>query len=464
MTMGSLTLIIGIVTGLLVLVLAGGGLAVAAVVFTIVLRKDRHTAGPGGRARRKDRGAAIRAATRRLAQDPKDAEALLELAGIAYEEQDYGAAAGHYRALIDLCATNPELDEFTISVRYAVSALHIKAYEEAYRNLMVASTMNGDDFDVNYHLGYLEYARKQYDRSVALLQKARNVNPDHLPTTRYLGHALYRTHRYAEAVGSLTVTFQNAPGDKDTLFALGHSCYQVGDRERAARIFAHLRGEPRLGPRASLFAGIMHANARLYAKAIEDFDIGLRHDKIPTSVALELKYGLAGVCLKVQDIERAVRLLGEILQVNPEYKDVREQSARYQELASNKLLKTYLMAASSEFVGLCRRIAVSHIQDAVSKPVDISIRQNEHVDVLCTVRARRWEDLVLFRFVRTAGDVGDMVLREMYGRIREVKAGRGYCFAAGCFSEAARRFVEARLVDLVEKDGLLKVFSRLAGG
>ena len=62
----------------------------------------------------------------------------------------------------------------------------------------------------------------------------------------------------------------------------------------------------------------------------------------------------------------------------------------------------------------------------------------------------------MFRFIRSTGTVGELSLRDLYAKIKEVKAGKGYCLTAGTFSDEAKRFVEARLIDLIEKPALVK--------
>jgi hypothetical protein len=174
-----------------------------------------------------------------------------------------------------------------------------------------------------------------------------------------------------------------------------------------------------------------------------------------------MKYRLASAYIREQDLSGGLRLIEEIAAVNPDYKDVREQHSRYRELANNRLLQIYTMAPSSEFVGLCRRIASVSIRGAQVKPVDVAIRKNEWVDILADVVTPRWEDQVLFRFIRSPGAVGELVLREMYSRTRDLRAGRGLCLTAGSFTESARSFVEARLIDLVDGSGLMKIFNKL---
>ena len=93
--------------------------------------------------------------------------------------------------------------------------------------------------------------------------------------------------------------------------------------------------------------------------------------------------------------------------------------------------------------------------------MDVNVQKNDYADILCEVSTSKWEDIILFRFLRTNAQVGELFLREMHQRIKEVRAGRGFCITAGTYTQTAKQFVEARLIDLVEKDGLLKAMSNL---
>jgi restriction endonuclease Mrr len=63
----------------------------------------------------------------------------------------------------------------------------------------------------------------------------------------------------------------------------------------------------------------------------------------------------------------------------------------------------------------------------------------------------------MFRFIRTQGTIGELVVRDFHSHLKEVKAGKGYCLTTGSFTEEAKRFVEARLIDLIEKDRIGKI-------
>jgi len=325
----------------------------------------------------------------------------------------------------------------------------------------VARKLNEESFEVNFHLGYLEYLRKRYETASALLRKAQQARPDHQPAVRYLGLCLTRRRHYPEAARTLSKAIEEQPDDKEAQFALGQCFYQMGRAEKALQIFRHLRGDPKYGPRASLYAGTIRAAGRQYPEAAEDFEIGLRHGEMAGEIRLELQYRLATVLLHQQHISRALGLLKRIAGRDPSYKNVSELIEKYQELAVNENLQAYLIAPKSDFVALCRRIAGRYFTRSRTRVVDIAIAGSDHVDVLAEVDTEQWEDQVLFRFSRSDGSIGEFAMRELHTRARDLKAGRALYLSAGDFSEGAKRYVEARLIDLVDRDQLLKLLGRL---
>jgi restriction endonuclease Mrr len=60
----------------------------------------------------------------------------------------------------------------------------------------------------------------------------------------------------------------------------------------------------------------------------------------------------------------------------------------------------------------------------------------------------------MFRFIRNQGSVGELVVRDFHSHLKEVKAGKGICITVGGFSAEARRYTEARLIDLIDKEKL----------
>lgn len=404
----------------------------------------------------KDSASVIREANRRLSQNPKDADALLALAEAHFGDGRFDKALRTYNILIELCATNKEIDEFDVNLKYAISALKLQNFEEAYKSFVICKSMKGDGFEVNYNLGFLEFRKGNFEKAVALFMAARQSDPEHGQMLRYLGHALFKITKYKDAAVVLRKALEIEPEDKESLFVLGQVYHNLGQNEQALRIFSHLRPDPTLGPNAALYAGTIHINAGQFDKAILDFEIGLRHQNMKQETALELRYRLAAAYAKKQDMGRALKLLQEIQKGAPGYRDVPALLDKYGELNSNRHLQTYLISPTSDFVTLCRKLTGTFFPGAKVQITDISVTRNEYADILAEISTRKWEDIVLFRYVRTNGQVGELVLRDLYARIKEVRAGRGFCASAGEFTDGAKQFVEARLIDLVEKEGLMK--------
>lgn len=411
----------------------------------------------------KDRQTILKEAGRRLAQNSKDPQAIQMLANLHYREQAFENALKQYQLLIELCATNPDLDEFTVTLHHALSAMQLKKFDVAYRSLMIARTLKDDNFEVNYNLGYLEFIRKNFQKAVPYLQKAKILKPEHPQTNRFIGHSFFRMKKFNDAASALRRYLDHAPDDKESLYILAQTYFHLSQNDLSLKIFNHLRTDPNIGARASLFSGTIQIRNKNYDKAIEDFEIGLRHENTQSEILLELKYRLATASLAQNDIGQAIVLWKEIKELNPKYKDVQDQLNKYQELNTNRNLQIYLMSSNSEFVTLCRKLATSYFSRANIKILNIALPGSEYVDLFTEIYTRQWEDLILFRFVRSNGQSGELILREMYSRIKELKAGRGICITAGDFSEGAKVFVEARLIDLVEKEELLKLFSHLPG-
>lgn len=439
---------------------------VAAVAILLILvfsgRKNKANSPKNGKNnRKKNKQALLKEANRRLSQNPKDAEALQVVGQNHLEEGRYEKAMRTYEMLIDLCATDKELDEFDFTLKHAIAAQRAQHLKEAYKSFKLARTMKQDVFEVNYNLGYLEYKAKNFEKAASLLQQALQQQPEHVQSLKYLGMTRLKLKRYKEASTSLRKALDLEPEDKEALFALGQCYYNIGKNEQALQVFSHLRTDAQIGPTAALYSGSINMKAKRIDQAIMDFTIGLRHENIKIDNKLELMYRLALAYINQQQIAEALNLLEDIQNMRPAYKDVHALIQQYSELNRNESLQTYLIAPTSDFVALCRKLSLTFFPKAKIKITDISMHKSEFADILAEVSTVKWEDTVLFRFVRTTNQIGELLLRDLYAKVKELKAGRGICVTAGDFSESAQSFVEARLIDLVEKDQLLNKMKQI---
>ena len=103
---------------------------------------------------------------------------------------------------------------------------------------------------------------------------------------------------------------------------------------------------------------------------------------------------------------------------------------------------------------------MSYFERASVKILDLTVT-NENTEILTEVETSKWEDIIAFRFYRTTGTIGELHVRDFHGRIRDIKAGRGICLTAGTYSDEARNYIEGRPIDLIDKQGLIRILKQV---
>ena len=430
-------------------------------VFIIIMGRVR--AG-SGKVSRGDREAIIKEANKRLTQNPNDPQALFALASAYYDEGSYDNAMKNYETLIEQLSINNHIDgidNFEVHLRYGISARKLGMLEQAHKGLATARTYRQDNFEVNYELGMLEFDKKNYEKAVQLLQSARIQDPENPAVLRCLGHTLFKLKKPKEAMNFIRKAIDLAPDDKESLYTLAECYHEANQIEQALRIFNHLRADPVMGPNSCLIAGKIHMETRQTDLAIQDFEIGLKHQNIKTDIMLEMRYYLATTYIKMNEIGKAIPHLKLINSENSAYKDVNALLGKYIELNANRNLQTFLMAPSADFVALCRKIVMTYYPKSKVKVLNISVQKNEWADILSEIDTAKWSDVVMFRFIRTQGSIGELIVRDFHSHLKEVKASKGICITVGAFTEEAKRYTEARLIDLIEKDRLQAMLNAL---
>jgi len=434
-------------------------IAVASIIFLIM----SHSKGISLTSGKKSKGneAIIKEANKKLAANPNDPEALYNLGNVYFDEENWDKSMKTFEQLIEHLtpSDSQRINVFQAYLRYGLAAKKLNMLEQAYKGFSMARTFRQDNFEVNYELGSLEFERKNYEKAIQLLQHARTQDPDNPAVLRQLGHALFRLKKPKEAMTFIRKAIDIAPDDKESLYTLAECYHEANQTEQAIRIFNHLRADPLMGPNSCLIAGTIHLETRQYETAIQDFEIGLKHQNIKADILVELRYKLATTYIKLNDIGKAIPYLKQIQAENSNYKDVGVLLKKYLELNANRNLQTFLIGSSADFVALCRKIVITYYPKAKVKITNINVQKNEWADILAEIDTVKWSDVIMFRFIRTQGSIGELIVRDFHSHLKDVKAGKGICITVGNYTDEARRYTEARLIDLIEKDRLQAILN-----
>lgn len=406
------------------------------------------------------RSVIIKDATKKLSQNPHNVPALTELSNLYYQEHNWEKALPLLEELLKLTSTNKDIDYFQVALRQGITALNMKKPEDAMKGLSSAIKINNNNFEANYYLGQAFYQANTYDKAIPYLRKASTFGQEAPGLNEAIGLSFYNMKRYRDSLPYLKRALEENPDGKVVLFSMADAMQQTGFGDKALKVFMHLRADPEFGARSCLAAGIMHMNGGTLDKAIQDFEIALRHVNVPQDTLLEIKYRLAGCYLQSGSVDLGLAMLREVQVINSSYRDVNSLITRYTELKQNKNLQIYLTAGNSDFVALCRKLVETFYGRAVVRILDISVT-TDNTEVLTEVETAKWEDTVIFRFYRTSGTTGELHIRDFHGRIKDARAGHGICLTAGAFSEEAKKYIEGRPIDLVDKTELIKRLKKI---
>ena len=428
-------------------------------VLTLFMGKKDSKKGKGV----KNKAQIVREANRRLAKNPHDPLGLVPLGEIYFESQLWDKAYNVYSDLVKiaLAKNDGSIDLFSSLLRQGITALHLEKLPEATQSLMSAIKINSVAFEPNYYLGKTMSLLEQYDKAIPLFKKALLAKPEATDIYIQLGQCFYKAKKYRDSLPCFKRALDEDPGNKEALFHMADAMSYEGHPEKAIKVFMHLRADPTYGPRPCLQAGIFHLKTNEAMSPIQDVEIGLKHENIPPEIKIELEYNLARSYFEANMIPKGLGMLKTIRTKNANYKDVNTLISRYQELSQNSNLQIYISANSGEFATLCRKFISTKYRNSTVRiqSIDVDVL---YTDILAEIFSSKWEDVALFRFFRTTGATGEIYVREFHGHMSDVKAARGFCISAGTFTEEARKYIEGRPIDLIEKNDLTKILKQIS--
>ena len=442
--------------------LIAGVIMIALVaVLTLFMGKNGGSTKEKKNTNNRNKAQIIKEANRKLAKNPHDPAGLIPLGDVYFSSQIWDKAYLIYNDLSKLDSKSGFVNLGECFLRLGICALQLGKNPEAVQALVSAYKINSVSFENNFYLGKAMFNQKLYEKSVPLFKKAILAKPESTGVYFFLAQSLYFAKKYRECLSFFKKALDEDPANKEALFNMSDAMFQEGRGDRAIKIFMHLRADPVYGARSCLRAGVFHTRINDLNAAIQDYEIGLKHENEPSDIRVEIEYNLARCYFEKKQIAKGLMLLKSIRNSVQNYKDVNSLINRYQELSQNSNLQIYISANSNDFVTLCRKFILTKYKNSNVKIQNIE-NDSLYTDILAEIFAATWQDVVLFRFFRTTGSVGEIYIREFHEHMGDVNAERGFCVSAGIFSEESKKYIEGRPIDLIEKTELTKILKQIS--
>ena len=208
---------------------------------------------------------AVAELNRDLAENPKDADALYQLARLHKNAS--------LQAIERLRAIDP--DSFQLHTLLGESYADEKQYPEAIEEYRAALKRNPNAVGIHFSIGVAYWILHDTDKAEPELKEALKENPEDPMTNLYLGDIAVQNRRFDEGFGYLQVA-ENGHLDIPQMHALLGACYQARhDPENAKReLLAAIKGDPAAAPAHYLLAQVYRElhDPDASARELKEFD------------------------------------------------------------------------------------------------------------------------------------------------------------------------------------------------
>ena len=195
--------------------------------------------------------------------------------------------------------------------------------------------------------------------------------------------------------------------------------------------------------------------------AAVDFQRAIELDKQNTnSETLYARYFLASCYEKNRKLDAAIEQWEAIYSRNKNFKDVPLKLSEYKDLNANDFLKDYLTCSNEKFSDICKKAAESGMK--------MQIISNEPKKWGCEITAVDKKDdswmnvkklVSLLRFYRQSDPLEENTIVETIDTLRKKNTVKAYIFSPSGFSLSAKRYIENRPVELIDKQKLEQILS-----
>jgi len=244
--------------------------------------------------------------------NPSDTNANLMLAGIAFDQRDYSAAAAAFRKA-------SEIDPSSSAAFYGLGSTLLKQtqFQEAAQALEKAASLGHSGKELYLDLGGAYEALQDYPKAGAAYEKYISLGPaDAWKAELSLGVCRTKMNDFAGAIPALTSAAKAQPRDLKVLLALAEAYEKAGQLENAESTYVAM-------------AGINPPEAKTYYRQIyRIYDAAGRNDRAvaPAEKVIELEpdnetnhYYLALTYFKDQKFEEAIAAFQKALAVKADF-------------------------------------------------------------------------------------------------------------------------------------------------
>ena len=406
--------------------------------------------------------AAIKAAKQLLVKEPNNPE-LHYLLGQAYNASGKpDIALAEFTKVNKIGNFDGIINEQTFRKTIAGLFMQFNQDEEALKEYLLLIKKDPNNSDYQYLVGTLLEKRGKIDNAIVHYQKAIEMDRRNDNAHFLLGKLYYGMKKLPEAKAQMEEAVKYNAENYQAVFYLGKINKDSHNFQGAITAFEKAQKDPDLKIKSIIEKGICAMTSGKTEIAITEFERIIRLSKEANEgEILHARYFLAACYEKDKKIENAIEQWEAINAKKPNFKDVPQKLAQFQDIRTEDVLKDFLMETNEKFLEMCLKV--------------INVKGYEHQDaksikngcqiVAVDKNAGKWRNIkvqsTLISFYRMQEPLDEPYMRTFTEEMKNHNIIKGIIYSASDFTRKALAFVENRPVDVVKKDQLIEELKKI---
>jgi len=404
---------------------------------------------------------AIKIAKRIISKDSKNFEAHYYLGKAYIKDNKKELALMEFKQVNENALFGEGIDEIPFRKEYGQLLLDYRQTAEALKNYILLTKLDPKTADNFYNLGLLYKKINRYDMAMDCMKKTILLDKRHGKAHAELGLLYFRLKQYAEARSEIDIAIKLSPDNYSSYYYLGKIQKESLDIITALKSFEKAQRDPELKLKAIIEHGSCYMLANRLENAAVDFQRAIELDKTDSNPeTLYARYFLASCYEKNRKLDSAIKQWEAIYNRNRSFKDVAAKLSEYKDLNANDFLKDYLTCNNEKFGEICKNTAENGLKMEI---ISCDLKKWGCEITAVDKREDSWmavkKMVSLLRFYREPKPIEENIVMDSIESLRKTSAMKSYIFSPSGFSNSAKRYIESRPVELIDKPKLEKILS-----
>ena len=356
------------------------------------------------------------------------------------------------------------IDEYELRMDMAQLYIKTNKIDEALKEYAMLAQKKTNEFEVYFKMGELFDLKGNKQQAAAYYMKSLKLRKRHAPALYKLGIIYFDFKKYADAKKLFSLLRNENPNDYKIYYYLGVIDKNEGNSKSAITNLEKATRDKDFKVKALTERGMVYAAGGKHELAVIEFERAINNlNGESQNFVLNLRYSLANSYESLRDIHNAVKQWQIILSVKPNFKNVGEKLAIYQDSTMDDSMKDFMTATNEDFLEICQNIAIAkeHSVEELN-----TIDNGECIEMLVSENNNGWinlkKKLKIMRIYRSCDPIDERQVREIADFIKSKDYFKAFIISSGGFTERAITFAQERPLELIDKNELQKILKNIS--